>query len=144
MGFIALYPRGTPYRIEYGYWSKNVPGPLLGASLNLGVDGRLYLANGNNTNIISTAVNSTTGRVLYRLRMDSDGFLRLYSHNRDPNGAWSVIWSPSGLDRCTPMGICGLNAYCIVLMKVMTAHVFLDLNLLTRTKLLQDVQGISA
>uniref|UniRef100_A0A2N9EYB9 non-specific serine/threonine protein kinase n=1 Tax=Fagus sylvatica TaxID=28930 RepID=A0A2N9EYB9_FAGSY len=83
-GFLALYPLGTPYTREYGYWSSehNVIGAQNNATLNLGVD---------------------------------DGFLRLYSHNRDPNGAWSVIWSPSGLDRCTPMGICGLNAYCIVI-----------------------------
>uniref|UniRef100_A0A2N9I2W6 Receptor-like serine/threonine-protein kinase n=1 Tax=Fagus sylvatica TaxID=28930 RepID=A0A2N9I2W6_FAGSY len=116
-GFIALYPRGTPYRIEYGYWSKNVPGPLLGASLNLGVDGRLYLANGNNTNIISTAVNSTTGRVLYRLRMDSDGFLRLYSYNMAQLGRdWSITWSVKNdnIDRCEPKGLCGVNAFCVI------------------------------
>ncbi|GMY32507.1 g-type lectin s-receptor-like serine/threonine-protein kinase lecrk3 [Fagus crenata] len=114
---LLLYPRGTPYRIEYGYWSKNVPGPLLGASLNLGVDGRLYLANGNNTNIISPAVNSTTGRVLYRLRMDSDGFLRLYSYNMAQLGRdWSITWSVKNdnIDRCEPKGLCGVNAFCVI------------------------------
>uniref|UniRef100_A0A2N9EWS2 Protein kinase domain-containing protein n=1 Tax=Fagus sylvatica TaxID=28930 RepID=A0A2N9EWS2_FAGSY len=83
-GFLALYPLGTPYTREYGYWSSegNVTGAQNNANLNLGVDGHLYLANGNNTVTISTVKNSTKG-VLYLLRMDADGFLRLYSHTMD-------------------------------------------------------------
>ena len=112
-GFLALYPLGTPYTREYGYWSSegNVTGPPLSATLNLGVDGHLYLASGSNTVTISTAKNYTKG-VLYLLRMDADGFLRLYSHNMDQNGTWSVTcFSP--FDKCVPLGLCGLNAYCV-------------------------------
>jgi hypothetical protein len=90
---------------------------------------------------ISTAKNSTKG-VLYLLRMDADGFLRLYSHNMDQNGTWSVTWF-SEFDKCVPKGLCGFNAYCVKLKMVLAATVFLDLHLLTTTKLLQAVQGIS-
>uniref|UniRef100_A0A2N9G9F2 Receptor-like serine/threonine-protein kinase n=1 Tax=Fagus sylvatica TaxID=28930 RepID=A0A2N9G9F2_FAGSY len=108
-GYLALYPIRTPYTIQYGYWSKR--GPLLSATLNLGVDGHLYLASDNNTVTISAAKNSTKG-VLYLLRMDADGFLRLYSHNMDQNGTWSVTWF-SEFDKCVPKGLCGFNAYCV-------------------------------
>ena len=83
-GYLALYPIGTLYTIQYGYLSKPI-GAQNNATLNLGVDGHLSLANGNNTVTISTAKNSTKG-VLYLLRMDADGFLRLYSHTMDGNG----------------------------------------------------------
>ncbi|GMY32533.1 G-type lectin S-receptor-like serine/threonine-protein kinase LECRK1 [Fagus crenata] len=109
-GYLALYPNGTPYTIQYGYWSKPTGAQSI-ATLNLGVDGHLYLANGNNTVTLSTAKNSTKG-VLYLLRMDADGFLRLYSHTMDGNGTWSVTWF-SEFDKCTPLGLCGLNAYCV-------------------------------
>ncbi|GMY32518.1 G-type lectin S-receptor-like serine/threonine-protein kinase LECRK4 [Fagus crenata] len=109
-GYLALYPNGTPYTIQYGYWSKPTGAQSI-ATLNLGVDGHLYLANGNNTVTLSTAKNSTKG-VLYLLRMDADGFLRLYSHTMDGNGTWSVTWF-SEFDKCAPLGLCGLNAYCV-------------------------------
>ncbi|GMY32532.1 G-type lectin S-receptor-like serine/threonine-protein kinase LECRK1 [Fagus crenata] len=112
-GFLALYPLGTPYTREYGYWSSegNVTGAQNNATLNLGVDGHLYLANGNNTVTISTAKSSTKG-LLYLLRMDADGFLRLYSHTMDGNGTWSVTWF-SEFNKCVPKGLCGFNAYCV-------------------------------
>ena len=62
--------------------------------------------------------NSKKG-LLYLLRIDADGILRLYSHSMDQNSNWSIIWSsyssspPGTFDKCTPKGICGLNAYCV-------------------------------
>ena len=44
-GYLALYPLGTPYSIEYGYWSVGINAPQFNATLNLDVDGHLYLAN---------------------------------------------------------------------------------------------------
>ena len=87
-GYLALYPIRTQYTIQYGYWSKR--GPLLSATLNLGVDGHLYLASDNNTVTISTAKNSTKG-VLYLLRMDADGFLRLYSVLTQYGSEWYLV-----------------------------------------------------
>ncbi|KAK7848239.1 g-type lectin s-receptor-like serine/threonine-protein kinase lecrk3 [Quercus suber] len=110
-GFIALYPIGTPYYIEYGYWSKGIQGPQLNATLNLDVDGHLYLANGNGIVTISAGGNSTKG-LLYRLRMDDDGFLRLYSYNTNQNGDWVVTWS--AIVKCDPKGLCGVNAFCVI------------------------------
>jgi hypothetical protein len=112
-GFLALYPLGTPYTREYGYWSLegNVTGAKKNANLNLGVDGHLYMAIGIQRVTISTAKNSTKG-VLYLLRMDADGFLRLYSHTMDGKGTWSVTWF-SEFNKCVPKGLCGFNAYCV-------------------------------
>ena len=112
-GFIALYPIGTPYYIEYGYWSKGIQGPRLNATLNLDVDGHLYLANGNGIVTISAGGNSTKG-LLYRLRMDDDGFLRLYSYNTNQNGDWDVTWSADSIGKCDPKGLCGINAFCVI------------------------------
>ncbi|KAM4105986.1 hypothetical protein ACJW30_04G029300 [Castanea mollissima] len=112
-GFIALYPIGTPYYIEYGYWSKGIQGPPLNATLNLDVDGHLYLANGNGIVTISAGGNSTKG-LLYRLRMDDDGFLRLYSYNTNRKGDWVVTWSADSIGKCDPKGLCGVNAFCVI------------------------------
>ncbi|KAM3750313.1 hypothetical protein ACB098_04G027700 [Castanea mollissima] len=112
-GFIVLYPIGTPYYIEYGYWSKGIQGPPLNATLNLDVDGHLYLANGNGIVTISAGGNSTKG-LLYRLRMDDDGFLRLYSYNTNRNGDWVVTWSADSIGKCDPKGLCGVNAFCVI------------------------------
>ena len=112
-GFIALYPIGTPYYIEYGYWSKGIQGARLNATLNLDVDGHLYLANGNGIVTISAGGNSTKG-LLYRLRMDDNGFLRLYSYNTNQNGDWDVTWSADSIGKCDPKGLCGVNAFCVI------------------------------
>ncbi|XP_065634032.1 G-type lectin S-receptor-like serine/threonine-protein kinase LECRK4 [Quercus suber] len=109
-GYLALYPLGTPYLIEYGYWSEGIKAPQFNATLNLDDDGHLFLANASGIVTISGAGNSTKGSV-YRLRMDDDGFLRLYSYNLVQNGIWSIIWSPA-IDKCEPKGLCGLNAFC--------------------------------
>ena len=113
-GYLAMYPVGTPYTLEYGYWNYETPGQGNNVRLNLDGDGHLYLESGNataGTVDIHLGDNSTKG-LLYLLRIDADGILRLYSHSMDQNGTWSVIWSQPD-DKCAPRGLCGLNAYCV-------------------------------
>ncbi|KAM4087923.1 hypothetical protein ACB094_07G032700 [Castanea mollissima] len=90
-GYLAMYPVGTPYTIEY---ENNV-------KLNLDDNGHLYLDSINGkAGIVDLNLgdNSTKG-LLYLLRIDADGILRLYSLNMDQN--------------VCPEGLCGLNAYCV-------------------------------
>ncbi|KAK9989587.1 hypothetical protein SO802_029826 [Lithocarpus litseifolius] len=113
-GYLAMYPVGTPYTIEYGYWNYVTPGQENNAKLNLDDNGHLYLDSINGkAGIVDLNLgdNSTRG-LLYLLRIDADGILRLYSHNMDQNGTWSVTWSQPD-DKCAPKGLCGLNAYCV-------------------------------
>ncbi|XP_075675340.1 G-type lectin S-receptor-like serine/threonine-protein kinase LECRK1 [Castanea sativa] len=113
-GYLAMYPVGTPYTIEYGYWNYEIHGETDNAKLNLDDNGHLYLDSINGTAgmvDIHLGDNSTKG-FLYLLRIDADGILRLYSHNMDQNGTWSVTWSQPD-DKCAPKGLCGLNAYCV-------------------------------
>ncbi|XP_065634352.1 G-type lectin S-receptor-like serine/threonine-protein kinase LECRK1 [Quercus suber] len=113
-GYLAMYPVGTPYTLEYGYWNYVTPGPENNAKLNLDDNGHLYIDSITGTAGIvdlNLGDNSTKG-LLYLLRIDADGILRLYSHSMDQNGTWSVTWSQPD-DKCLPKGLCGLNAYCV-------------------------------
>nr|POE97236.1 hypothetical protein CFP56_60340 [Quercus suber] len=94
-GYLAMYPVGTPYTIDYGYWNYKKPGQGNNVRLNLDDNGHLHLDNGNGTAGIvdlNLGDNPTKG-LLYLLRVDADGILRLYSHNMDQNGTWSITWS---------------------------------------------------
>ncbi|XP_048227199.1 G-type lectin S-receptor-like serine/threonine-protein kinase LECRK1 [Ricinus communis] len=48
-----------------------------------------------------------------------DGIFRLYSHNLDQNGNWSIEWSSSD-HLCDPIVLCGLNSYCTLADRVPT------------------------
>jgi hypothetical protein len=114
-GWLAWYPIGTPYTIDYGYMSYGVAGEGNDVTLNLVDDGHLYLANGTGTIIVNlNSGNSTKGVVLYLLRIDADGILRLYSHNIGQNGSWSITWFAPD-DKCAPKGLCGLNGFCVLI-----------------------------
>lgn len=48
----------------------------------------------------------------YRATMDADGIFRIYSHELNGNGNWSVKWAVPQ-DKCGPKGLCGINnGYC--------------------------------
>ncbi|XP_057987124.1 G-type lectin S-receptor-like serine/threonine-protein kinase LECRK3 isoform X2 [Hevea brasiliensis] len=85
------------------------------ATLTLSENGLLYMLNrsGVNAKNITNGGNPADGKT-YRLTIDADGIVRLYSHNMDQNGNWSIEWSVPN-DRCDPKGVCGINAYCILL-----------------------------
>jgi serine/threonine protein kinase len=119
-----MYPVGTPFRDEYGYWSsvgwsfvfeRQALSAVKDGILTLDVNGSLaslYLFNSTYTeNLASVTVNST--KQLCRLTIDPDGILRLYSHNGTQTGNWTVAWSRPG-DGCAPKGLCGLNEYCVL------------------------------
>ena len=94
-GYLALHPLGTHYTTDYGYWNYKTPGQGNNVRLNLDDNGHLYLDNGNGTAgivYLNLGDNPTKG-LLYLLRIDANGILRLYSHNMDQNGTWSITWS---------------------------------------------------
>uniref|UniRef100_A0A7N2N296 non-specific serine/threonine protein kinase n=1 Tax=Quercus lobata TaxID=97700 RepID=A0A7N2N296_QUELO len=84
--------------------------------LEMQTDGRLvqYPVRTPNTAEYSYWASGTGGQdTIYLMRIDADGIFRLYSHNLDKNGNFSVIWS-SSYDKCDPKGLCGLNGFCTI------------------------------
>ncbi|XP_034227573.1 G-type lectin S-receptor-like serine/threonine-protein kinase LECRK3 [Prunus dulcis] len=80
---------------------------------NLDHNGQLYLLNSTGF-YIKNITNQTqpSDNHVYRLTIDSDGILRLYSHSLTQNDSWSIEYSSSS-NKCDPLGLCGLNAYCV-------------------------------
>ncbi|CAI9777591.1 unnamed protein product [Fraxinus pennsylvanica] len=110
-GHLAQYPVEIS-GASYAYYASGTIGTGNNVSLNLDNNGLLYLFNG------SSAINLTTGqyrkRTIYLVRIDVDGIFRLYYRSLDPQGNWTKEWSPTE-DKCAPLGLCGLNGYCIQL-----------------------------
>ncbi|XP_059440607.1 G-type lectin S-receptor-like serine/threonine-protein kinase LECRK1 [Corylus avellana] len=125
-GVLAMYPVGTPYTDVYGYWSSvgwsfvvkdTALGPVIDGILTLDGDGGLYLFNGDGRLYLFNSsgnhtLNPASGTLLYRLTIDPDGIMRLYSHDMTQTGNWTVAWSRPD-DGCAPKGLCGLNGYCV-------------------------------
>jgi tRNA A-37 threonylcarbamoyl transferase component Bud32 len=114
-GWLAMYPVGTPYTLKYGYWGAGISGQKNDVVLQLEDNGHLYLVNGVGAIIvnITPAGNPSTGAI-YRLTIDPDGMLQLYSHDMNQNGNWTSIWSAPD-NKCYPKGLCGLNGYCVLI-----------------------------
>ncbi|KAF2296568.1 hypothetical protein GH714_000262 [Hevea brasiliensis] len=114
-GNLVLYPVATLNSKEYSYWGATTNFLGDNATLTLSENGLLYMLNrsGVNAKNITNGGNPADGKT-YRLTIDADGIVRLYSHNMDQNGNWSIEWSVPN-DRCDPKGVCGINAYCILL-----------------------------
>jgi hypothetical protein len=117
----CTYPVGTPYTQVYAYWSSvdwssvfegEALLPVEGGILTPDDDGRLYLFNGTGTYTQNLASGNPT-KLLYRLTIDPDGILRLYSHDMTQTGNWTVAWSRPD-DMCAPKCLCGLNGYCVL------------------------------
>jgi hypothetical protein len=111
-GWLAMYPVGTPYTTEYGYWGGGIPGQKNDVVLHLENNGHLYLINGAGVIIKNLTDGYPTKDVVYRLTIDPDGILRLYSHDINQNLP-TVKWSAPS-DVCKPMGLCGDNGYCVL------------------------------
>ncbi|PRQ49119.1 putative non-specific serine/threonine protein kinase [Rosa chinensis] len=111
-GNLVQFPASAPTSTPYAYYTSNTPGSGNNVTLNLDVDGHLYLL--NNTGF--TIHNFTNGAIdegkSYLVRLDVDGILRLYSYSLKNNGNWSVEWS-SSRNKCVPFGLCGFNSYCV-------------------------------
>ncbi|XP_059431538.1 G-type lectin S-receptor-like serine/threonine-protein kinase LECRK1 [Corylus avellana] len=113
-GWLSLYPAGTPYApLEYGYWGAGLSGQKKNdVVLQLEDDGHLYLLNGAHAIIANmTSAGNPIKGVVYRLTIDPDGMLRLYSYDTNQNGNWTVTWSAPD-NKCYPKGLCGFNGYC--------------------------------
>ncbi|KAI5312016.1 hypothetical protein L3X38_041189 [Prunus dulcis] len=98
---------------QYAYWNTETFTAGDNVSLNLDHNGQLYLLNSTGF-YIKNITNQThlSDNHVYRLTIDSDGILRLYSHSLTQNDSWSIEYSSSS-NKCDPLGLCGLNAYCV-------------------------------
>ncbi|KAL4603884.1 hypothetical protein ACB092_10G155300 [Castanea dentata] len=111
-GNLVQYPVQTTDTSQYAYWASGTYGKGSNVSLCLDDDGHLYLLNSTGTNIKNlTKGGYPTKDVVYFVRIDADGIFRLFSHNLDKKGNFSVLW-PSSYNKCAPMGLCGLNGFC--------------------------------
>ncbi|KAG2665641.1 hypothetical protein I3760_15G017500 [Carya illinoinensis] len=114
-GNLVQYPSFIPRKSAYAYWSTATYTVGDNVSLNLDRGGQLFLLNSTGLNIMNLSVprNHFNNFPLYRLTLDFDGILRLYSHGLNEDDDWSIEWSPSS-NKCDPKGLCGLNAYCTI------------------------------
>lgn len=110
-GNLVQYPADTPTEDQYAYRTWRISNTFGDDNMTLNLDrnGQIHLINstGYRNNISQTFADN----LVYRLTLDADGILRLYSHGLVQNQNWSVEWSSTS-DRCLPLGFCGLNAYC--------------------------------
>nr|DAD27522.1 TPA_asm: hypothetical protein HUJ06_028990 [Nelumbo nucifera] len=103
-GAVRQYPVDTPDTAPYAC--------LLGGLqvlMAINIDGHLYFLNGTSFNVKNvTNGGFATGRTtstVYRMTIDVDGLFRVYSTNLDN----------STNDFCDVKGVCGMNAYCILM-----------------------------
>ncbi|KAK0601144.1 hypothetical protein LWI29_021616 [Acer saccharum] len=113
-GNLVQYPKNTPDTAPYSYFSSFTDRTGDKVTLNLDVDGSLYLLNANSFKLknLTSGVYKTRGTI-FMMRIDSDGLFRLYSHRADNSNRWSVVWNSTD-DRCDPKGLCGLNSFCFL------------------------------
>ncbi|KAL3728915.1 hypothetical protein ACJRO7_033493 [Eucalyptus globulus] len=112
-GVLALYPKGTPFTGEYGYWDSKTPNNGPNVTLHLEDDGFLYLLKPQGVYLANfTSQGLPKEDMIYLARIDPDGIFRLYSYDITRNDDWSVKWDVP-TDRCSPKGLCGLNGFCV-------------------------------
>ncbi|XP_044461945.1 G-type lectin S-receptor-like serine/threonine-protein kinase LECRK3 [Mangifera indica] len=111
-GNLVQYPKHQ-IRIQSAYWASDTSGSGDDVTLNLDMDGHLYLLNASGFNIKNITGGYPTGGIIYLMRVDSDGIFRLYSFNLRQTGIRSVVWNSSE-NKCAPKGLCGLNSYCVI------------------------------
>ncbi|XP_042477710.1 G-type lectin S-receptor-like serine/threonine-protein kinase LECRK3 [Macadamia integrifolia] len=116
-GNLVQYPSGKLTQ-KFAYWESATNMYTLGdyVKLNLDEEGSLYLSNSSGHTVKNLATGGTpiNDTVFYRMTLDVDGIFRLYSIGLDDqkkSKSWSIMWE-SSTDKCVPIGICGMNAYC--------------------------------
>ncbi|KAF4384168.1 hypothetical protein F8388_001406 [Cannabis sativa] len=114
-GNLILRPTSSGVLAYHTYWYSSTDGNQ-NTILNLDLNGQLDLMNSTSKSIIKTIhaadlLNGRINNVTYRLTIDADGILRLYSHNLFNDNSWSIEWNSTN-NRCAPTGLCGNNAYC--------------------------------
>lgn len=114
-GNLVQYPANSPAAPEYAYWNTKTATAGDNVSLNLDSNGQLYLLNTTGFNIKNlNGPSNLSDNAFYRLTIDPDGILRLYSHSLNQDDDWSIEWLSSS-NNCDPIGLCGLNAYCTLM-----------------------------
>ncbi|RVW85358.1 G-type lectin S-receptor-like serine/threonine-protein kinase LECRK3 [Vitis vinifera] len=113
-GNLVQYPVKTPDTETYAYYATNTGGVGDNVTLHLDGGGHLYLVNTYGFNIVNITDGGYDNENLYLLRIDPDGIFKLYSHDLDQNGSWSILWRSSN-DKCAPKGLCGVNGFCVLL-----------------------------
>ncbi|KAL5560350.1 hypothetical protein UlMin_036561 [Ulmus minor] len=113
-GNLVQYPTNVG-SIYLAYWDSETYTSGNNISLILDPSGKLYLlsSNGSNVKNVFASLNQTGDKALYRLTIDVDGILRLYSHSLLQNASWLSLWNSTS-NKCDPMGLCGLNSYCVL------------------------------
>ncbi|KAH7857193.1 hypothetical protein Vadar_010045 [Vaccinium darrowii] len=113
-GHLVSYPLEARDTAPYAYYASGTDGTGDNITLNLDNNGHLYLLNETGANIIKniTEGESVDDGKIYRMTLDADGIFRVYSRTLDSKGNWSVMWYSSA-DKCEPLGLCGLNGYCV-------------------------------
>ncbi|KAJ0096530.1 hypothetical protein Patl1_27814 [Pistacia atlantica] len=108
-----MYPTVNPDGGKHAYWLSHTAGRDDNVSLNLAVDGHLYLLNSTDFNIKNlTPGGYSTEETIYLMKIDIDGIFRLYSYKLNQNNNRSIVWASSD-DKCSPKGLCGPNEYCV-------------------------------
>ncbi|KAF5467765.1 hypothetical protein F2P56_011983 [Juglans regia] len=111
-GNLVQYLSYIPRKSQYAYWATGTSTVGDNVSLNLDRNGQLFLRNYTGFKIMN--LNSQRNPSYnYRLTLDFDGILRLYSYGLSQDDEWLIEWSPSS-SNCYAIGICGINAYCTV------------------------------
>ncbi|XP_042495168.1 G-type lectin S-receptor-like serine/threonine-protein kinase LECRK3 [Macadamia integrifolia] len=115
-GNLVQYPNENPQTNSKAYWASGTYGQSDNVTLNLDDDGHLYLLNNTGFTIYNLFAGKPTNRtVFYRVAIDVDGIIRVYSIiMNQKNKLWSINWE-SPINKCEPKGICGFNAYCTLL-----------------------------
>ncbi|KAL5560340.1 hypothetical protein UlMin_036551 [Ulmus minor] len=103
------------WSVYLGYWNSKTNTVGSNTTLILDPSGQLYLlsSDGSNVKNISASPNQTGDKALYRFTIDVDGILRLYSHSLLQNASWLSLWNSTN-NKCDPLGLCGLNSYCVL------------------------------
>ncbi|XP_047976073.1 G-type lectin S-receptor-like serine/threonine-protein kinase RLK1 [Salvia hispanica] len=112
-GNLVQYPVNTPDAPAYAYYgsSTNTDGNV---SLNLDSDGRLYVLLNDTVTLLNIYNGGLpTQRSINFMRLDVGGIFRIYSLSLGDLNL-TRRWS-STEDECKPKGICGINAFCILL-----------------------------
>ncbi|KAE8100441.1 hypothetical protein FH972_018338 [Carpinus fangiana] len=115
-GNLVQYPANFPIAAALAYWNSETFTAGENVTLNLDGNGQLYLLKNTTGFIIKkfTAQRNSSGIAFYRLTIDFDGILRLYSHSLNQSDDWVTEWS-STTNRCDPIGLCGLYSYCTLM-----------------------------
>ncbi|KAL1542104.1 G-type lectin S-receptor-like serine/threonine-protein kinase LECRK3 [Salvia divinorum] len=112
-GNLMQYPINTPDTGPYAYYSSRTSGTGGNVSLNLDSDGRLYLLNGSLRLRNISNVRFPTQGSINLMRLDVGGIVRIYSFSLGNLTVTRRLSSTT--DKCVPIGLCGVNAFCILM-----------------------------